>query len=364
MGEISSLKKRKKSPGMAGAYKHSKVIGLRWNLSTILMIIFTVSLFIFIFDRWLGVYLKLLLFSLMSITIFLMCFDNYIISKILTAPDTTGNLELSNVNWKHFQYMGWGGDILPAHFLEAKVKSDTLIFFLHGWSSSPGNIESRMLHAHEHGVHVLTTDLRGHKLSVDLKHDWTFLKMLADVEYLLEHFEKEVHRLGIKNLIFYGHSMGGFLSLRLSSHSSGWWGEKLTSVVLESPMVSFPMIMNLRHPGILRLLLPLTRQILRREYLRIHPDLSLKYIDSEIPRWGIPELPLLVLQSSDDIRLGSRHYELISKHLPKDSTAHIIKSLEHTSRFDSNDRRALFSEFLYSKYNLVRNQKSYTGEEK
>ena len=51
MGEISSLKKRKKIPGMSGAYKHSKVIGLRWNLSTILMIIFTVLLFVFIFPE-------------------------------------------------------------------------------------------------------------------------------------------------------------------------------------------------------------------------------------------------------------------------------------------------------------------------
>jgi hypothetical protein len=270
----------------------------------------------------------------------------------MTAPISDDD-RLRNVKWETFHYSGWGDDTLPAHFLPSINKSKDLMIFLHGWSSSPSRIESRMMHAHTLGMNILTTDLRGHSMSSHLKTDWTFLKMLTDVEYLLDSFETSANKLGIDRIFIYGHSMGGFLTLRLASHSTGWWKKALNSIILESPMTSFPLIMNSSHKGPLRFLLPITRLILRHEYFRIHPDLNLRYAESEVPMWGIPQIPILVLQSEADIRLGQKHYSLLKKNLPEDAVTHVISSLQHTSGGDSEDRKKLFSDYLSSNYGIV-----------
>ena len=84
---------------------------------------------------------------------------------------------------------------------------------------------------------------------------------------MLESIEEKVDDLGIEEVFVYGHSMGGYLSLRLAAKGEGWWKDKLQCVLLESPMTSYPIGIENQLNTFSRLLLPLIRLALRREYL-------------------------------------------------------------------------------------------------
>jgi len=245
--------------------------------------------------------------------------------------------------WKTFTFSGWGNETLVAHLLESDSQSDDLVLYLHGYDSGLARGESRALHLHSLGPNVLGLDLRGFG-NQGKRYDWTLLKVIADIEGLLNHVPKS---LGFtpKRLWIYGHSMGGFLTLRLASHSSGWWKEALRGILLESPLASFPRLIDDKLPGRTVMAKPWVRHILRREYERIHPDLNVRYANSELPYSGIPDVPTLVVQAENDEVLGREHFELAEKYLDKSSDFHII-DMPHTSRVDTIQRQRVVQEWL------------------
>ena len=265
--------------------------------------------------------------------------------KILTSPPLMPE-RVGHPDWSWFRYSGWGGDRLPAYMLESERKSKDMALFLHGYGSCAGRIEQRMLHMHDLGFHILAPDLRGHG-SAGLREEWTGLKMIADIELLLDSFEADAKRLGIKRIHIYGHSMGGFLGMRVASHQSGWWAERIESMMLESPVTSFPNIIGMLHPGLLAsIVMPLSRRVIRHEYERIHPDLNVRWDEAQIPDWGVPDLPVLVMQAAADQKLGIGHLEKLVPHLPKESVVHVVTTLDHSSVSDSPERRELLEEYL------------------
>ena len=86
---------------------------------------------------------------------------------------------------------------------------------------------------------------------------------------------------------------------------------------------------------------PWVRHVLRREYERIHPDLPVRYATSELPYWGIPEVPILVIQAAEDEMLGSAHFDLLLEHFDNDEVdceIYIIEDMPHTSKVDQPER--------------------------
>ena len=142
--------------------------------------------------------------------------------------------------------------------------------------------------------------------------------------------------------------MGGFLALRLSSKKSGWWGEHLESVILESPAASIPMIVKMRAGPLWKPSRFLIRRIIRKEAKRIHPDLPLRFMDAKVPQIGLPNIPVLTLQSKVDDTLGRSHYNLVRKHLKGNSENefHLISDLKHSTEFDSTTRMDLLERWL------------------
>jgi len=271
--------------------------------------------------------------------------------RVLTSPRLMPE-RVGHPGWTWFRYTGWGGDRLPAYLLESENKSSELVLALHGWGSCAGRIEQRMLHMHDQGMHVLAPDMRGHG-SAGLREEWTGLKMLADIELLLDSFQSDAKRLGVERIHIYGHSMGGFLALRLASHQSGWWKGMVGSAILESPVTSFPLLIKIIHPGPLgRLLLPLTRKAIRNEYERIHPDLNVRWDGAQVPNWGIPDLPVLVLQAGGDKRIGNAHLNRLTPHLPADAVVQVLTTLDHSSLSDSPERRELLETFLSERFGI------------
>ena len=278
-------------------------------------------------------------------------FQWWVRSKAFTAPPLCRSV-LGDPRWEDVEFIGWGQTPLRGSFLESDSGAGRLLLYLHGLGSCVGNAEGRMLHLSGLGFNILTMDLRGHG-STGIREEWTFLKLLADIEYLLESVEQRANGLDITEVYLYGHSMGGYLSLRLAARGRGWWRDKLRCVMLESPMTSFPLGIESQLSLFGRLLVPLIRLALRREYLRIHPDLSVRYAGSELPDWGIPDVPVLAMQggrSDDDWRMGLKHWNLLLQNPPLDFESHLIHSLGHGSLNDSSDREDVVEIYLQERF--------------
>ncbi len=266
--------------------------------------------------------------------------------SVFTTP-TRDFVDITDERWRAIGFCGWGDEELKAQILPGSPANRDLILYLHGYSSSLGRGETRCQHLNGLGPTVIGLDQRGFGRQ-DGRLDWTLLKAVADAEALLEeapqHLGFEPERVWV-----YGHSMGGFITIRLASHPSGWWENKLQGIILESPVTSFPKIIDEKLPGRMVMAKPWVRHVLRREYERIHPDLNVRYANSELPYWGTPKVPFLVIQAGEDETLGLDHYELLSEHLEANdsySSIHLVEGMHHTSTEDQAVRAQLVEGWL------------------
>jgi len=271
--------------------------------------------------------------------------------KIYLSVFVTRSLDkqqITDPRWRPFTFSGWGNEKMKAQIIESEDESRDLVLYLHGYRSSLGRGESRCIHLHELGFNVVGLDQRGFG---DQKGrvDWTILKVLADIEGLLEEVPKELGFIP-ERIWIYGHSMGGFLTIRLSSYPSSWWEKSLKGIILESPATSFPKIIEKHLPGKMGLAMPWIRHILRREYERIHPDLNVRYANAQLPYWGIPEVPTLVVQAKEDEVLGSEHFSLIKEHLSHNSEIHLV-DIPHTSTIDKFERQKIVEDWINHQIN-------------
>ena len=263
-------------------------------------------------------------------------------SVFITPPRTITNL--TNNRWESFLFKGWGNETLKGHILKSESGSKDMILYLHGYNSTLGRGESRCQHMNSMGLNVVSLDQRGFGEQKG-KYEWTILKVVADIELLLEQIP-EIMGYKPTNFLIYGHSLGGFISIRLSSHPSGWWEKALKGVILESPVTSFPLIIQQNLPGRAIMANPWVRHILRREYQRIHPDLNVGYSNAQIPFWGIPKTPLLVIQAREDETLGSQHFDLLNKHFVDIADVHVVDQMPHTSKVDVLERREILEKWI------------------
>jgi len=254
---------------------------------------------------------------------------------------------LIDPRWESFRFAGWGGDTLTAHRLPSEAPTKGLVLYIHGYGSSLRRAEARCRHMNELDLDVVGMNLRGHG-GCKLRNEWTLLKLVADLEALLHQLSLELDPLP-ERVWIYGHSMGGFLALRLGAHPSGWWKPRLAGVIVESPVTSYPLVIERTMPRSLRFTMPWIRWILRREHERIHPDLPVRYATAAIPHMGLPTVPVLGLQASEDRTLGLVHFEQLSEALTEHHTPcelHIIEGHFHTTEKDTDTRKRLVEEWL------------------
>lgn len=275
-------------------------------------------------------------------------FRKIMLTIILRTP-TKENYPLSDSKWEEIGFVGWGGDNLVGHHLVYKENNPDLLLYIHGYGSSLASGESRALHLAQQGMDVVSMDLRGHG-NCALRNDWTPLKVTADIEALLDVVVKK-YSTPPKNFWIYGHSVGGYIALRLASYPSSWWSKIIAGVMLESPATSFPYIVEDNIPKFMSSFMPWVRQLLRKEYERIHPDLNVRYANAQIPHMGLPkEIPILVLQAANDDRLGRKHFDLLMRYKDEiNCDAFLLSEHAHTSRLDSEQRRNHLQKWLKSK---------------
>ncbi len=270
-----------------------------------------------------------------------------VVVKLLLRSPESGDGRLKDPRWAPFRFAGWGGDVLTGHLLAADEEDADLVLYLHGYGSSLRRGESRCQHLSDQGLSVVSMNLRGHG-TCGLRDEWTLLKIVADLEAMMAQLPDELNTLPDRVWI-YGHSMGGFLAIRLGAHPSGWWADRLTGVMLESPATSYPMAIERSVPKSLHFAMPWVRWVLRHEYEHIHPDLPVRYATAAVPHIGLPTVPILVLQAADDSRLGRKHHDLLAIHLakhPSPSEVHLIVGHTHTSTKDTEKRKRLVENWL------------------
>jgi len=285
-----------------------------------------------------------LLFGLSMPPLGWLIFRHLVIKIVFTTPEPVSGRP-TDPRWAPFRFTGWGGDVKTAHLLEGDNSGSDLVVVLHGRGSSLRRIETRAQHISELGATVVGLNLRGHG-ECDRRTDWTLLKVVEDIEAMMESLEHELGGNLPERVWFYGHSVGGFLSLWFGANPTGWWQERLSGIMLESPATSFPLAVESLLPPHLRAFMPWVRQILRREYERIHPNNSIRYATAQVPHFGMPTVPTLLLQATRDDRLGREHFNLLTSHLDGDASVHLLASQPHTSEVDSEERKNVLEEWL------------------
>ena len=264
-------------------------------------------------------------------------FRIWILRYIFRPPRRRGEC-ISESGWETVSAEREGVPI-HAHMKWENIGSAPLILFLHGWSSDSRRSQNRSIGLE--GFHILAMDLRGHGHSPD-DQEFTALKCAKDAVTLLESLPKE----RFSNIAIYGHSLGAFIALKISSEMEGILQDRLKCVVLESPMTNYNLIFAERFNSLSRLLKPLLFHWTKNAWKKIHPEEVVDHTGIMVPGWGIPKVRTLVVQAANDSRLGMEHYNLLIAHLEEGFEAHVIDDLRHSGDSEHRGRTLIAKKFL------------------
>ena len=299
-----------------------------WRNRSIISLIFIAILLPF-FNKY---------FLIISLILIFISGRKILLRIIFTGP---GNRKPSlNSEHYHKEIINIMGNEICYHHHFQSNKSD-LVVFLHGWQSSSSRFENRMNLFRERGYHTMIMDMRGHGDSSGT-YEWTAGKVINDIKEIL----KLYHDYPINYVHFYGHSLGGFVTLGLQhERHTGWWKSKIRTIILESPMTGYSPILE-EMSGKLRILVPYMRKLSLHGFNKLHPEVGgINWEDIDVPNWGIPSSPTLILQSKDDNRLGRIHYDMLLKN-DFSFESHLIESLPHSGNQYNEERDELIVDWI------------------
>lgn len=281
-------------------------------------------------------------YGLITAPIFLLIIIHQLILREIFKGPKRRSPVFSDPEWELINLRNKGFDVYG--FINWQPHDADLVVFVHGWQSSSAKYVERMRIFKDKKVHTLAIDMRGHGIAPTTS-EWTAGKVISDIKYVLESLDKS----RINKIHFYGHSLGAFVCVGMHhQRHSGWWKDRYGTLILESPMVAYSPIMEEMAPT--RFILPLLKKWAVKGFNRIHPEVGgLKWEDIDVPNWGLPSCPTLVLQSSNDTRLGRIHYDLLMNQ-SMDIEAHLIKSLPHSGNRTNSERDNLISEWIDNKF--------------
>jgi pimeloyl-ACP methyl ester carboxylesterase len=278
-------------------------------------------------------------YGFIAVPILLLLLLHQSLLRLIFRGPVKRSITLSEPGWDTIRTTNDGVDVYG--FVNYQDHSADLVVFLHGWQSSSGKFVDRMKIFAERGLHTLAVDMRGHGIAPSTN-EWTAGKVIGDVKAILDSIELS----NIKNVHFYGHSLGAFVCLGMQNERhQGWWKERCSTIMLESPMVAYSPIME-ELSGRVKFLLPLLKRWAVTGFRKIHPEIGdLEWSDIDIPSWGLPKVPTLLLQAANDSRLGRFHYDLLIRQ-DVDVYPHLIESLTHSKNSVNKDRDELIKQWI------------------
>lgn len=241
-------------------------------------------------------------------------------------------------------------DGYPVRWLRTSIdNSKPLVILIHGWNSRAANMTGRAQIYAELGFNVLLFEMRAHGGNKPVDH-WAAMHICHDFEQML--LEYSASGWLENGFIVHGHSMGGFIAqraLRKELETSS----NLIGVILESPVTSYSLINNVTcevlripgalHPWMMNRLLRLYNSMNKPRY-QIH---DIEFLES--PKWGVPDVPTLLVQAMHDATLGEAHWRhLVEVHSKMDSnfTQHIVENLKHSHERTNKERDKLILQWM------------------
>ena len=228
-----------------------------------------------------------------------------------------------------------------------------VVLVVHGWSSASMRMTGRARVFLEAGLNVVLVDLPSHGASASLPY-WSAEESVSMLIDGLNHLHQQRPNHFGHRMFFFGHSMGGFVGLRISKRRnelslngawSGW--------VLESPMTGYSEIFDetcrlLKLPRVFRWSLE-TRVL--RKFRALNPSSTVKHLqDADMPAWGMLSEPTLLVQASNDERLGNAHHERLVHEMKQTPSVrldvHRLDSLTHSGAHEHAERDRLVAAWL------------------
>ena len=264
-----------------------------------------------------------------------------LLRAIFTGPSKRSP-PFSNDKWEIIRSSNNGNDIYG--FINYQNTVSDMVIFIHGWQSSSEKYTERMQLFRERGFHTMAIDMRGHGMAPSTK-EWTAGKVIQDIKIILE----EIDRKSINKIHFYGHSLGGFICIGMhNDRHDGWWKDQYGTLILESPMVAYSKILEMMSKRI-SFMLPLLQKWAVKGFNKIHPEVGgLEWKDIDIPSWGLPKVPILLIQAKNDTKLGRYHYDLLMKQ-GLDIEPHLVESLPHSKNRNNSDRDEIMLRWIDKK---------------
>ena len=275
-------------------------------------------------------------------------FMEVLTTRFLSGPPTRKDA-LDDDNWMEVKTKR---DNFPVRGkLRLQNEKAPLMICLHGWSSSTARMSSLMQDFYERGMHTIALEYRNHGDGAETK-EWTSLKIVKDLDKMMEDC---IDRNLVSEVYLYGHSMGSFIIFAASRIcDKSWWNNSVRGAILESPMTSYPEVFRSLTTSLPFLRYPLKRRLLAA-WKKIHPETDpFSWEDSQLPSWGVPNCPLLILQAPNDNVLSPLHLELLLDVLGdrKDVESHIVEGLTHSRSAEDENRDLLVKSWLEKKFTL------------
>ena len=241
------------------------------------------------------------------------------------------------------------------HYLWRGEPSRPVAVLVHGWTSGAVRMDRRALSFIQRGWSVVLIDLPGHGGSGDLP-KWTAERCTTILLESLDRMNIMESNLFSNGVWYYGHSMGAFVGLRISKRrDQADWTAHLSGWVFESPMTGYTEIHH-ETCNILRIPFPLRPLVLAktiRHFNALNSDVGAiqGLSEADMPAWGLPSEPILLVQADPDERLGPIHAtRLVSSMEANDRsellTVHMLPELRHTGGYTNDARKALVDAWL------------------
>ena len=231
-------------------------------------------------------------------------------------------------------------DELVVRFEKWNDAKAPLIIAIHGWQSDSSSTEYKIKPFIDSGYHIVMIDLPGHGSSDGLK-IWTAVESGERILSMLSDHANKWDESKIEKIVLFGHSIGGFVVLRHANRMSQILPMPISRVYLESPMTSFPLVFKQRTASWKLISRMLAQLDLRWAFIRDGPGSEIVWKDFEVPGWGIPSMPIRILQAKDDIALGQHHLDLLRPYEMNNWEVIIDSNLKHFGRGENRGNASM-----------------------
>ena len=234
-----------------------------------------------------------------------------------------------------------------------------LAWLCHGWTAGAVRMVDRASSFRERGWSVMLVDLPSHGGSDSLE-KWSAEETTTLLIGSMNRFSQTHRDLLTRKICFFGHSIGAFIGLRISSRRdelllphciSGW--------IFESPMTGYTEIHKetcnmLRIPHIVR---PWVLRKTMRHFNAINGPIRRisRLADADIPAWGMVNEKTLLVQADPDERLGPVHHQRLIECMSKPAysgllTPHFLPDLRHSGSHVCDSRKRIVGEWIDDAY--------------